>query len=83
VFSGLFTFLIIWLTHGLIFRWPPTRFSDRAVERALERLVLPLQGAVMGRMPRLSALRRPAPPAEPSARPANAGQSANAAGEGA
>jgi len=41
VFSGVFTFLIIWLVHGLVFRWPATRISDRAVERALERLVLP------------------------------------------
>jgi lipid A 4'-phosphatase len=38
VFSGLFTFLIIWLVHGLLYRWPATRFSDRVVEWALERL---------------------------------------------
>jgi len=50
-FSGLFTFLIIWLTHGLLFRWPATRIGDRAVERALERLVLPLRGAVTRRLP--------------------------------
>jgi membrane-associated PAP2 superfamily phosphatase len=68
-FSGLFTFLIIWLLHGLMFRWRATRSSDRAVERALEWLVLPLHGAAMRR------LRRVAPPPKPS-RPANA------AGEG-
>ena len=39
-FSGLFTFLIIWLVHALLFRSPGT--SDRAIERALEWLVLPL-----------------------------------------
>jgi lipid A 4'-phosphatase len=40
-FAGLFTFLIIWVGHGLLFRWPTTRPSDRAVERALERLARP------------------------------------------
>jgi lipid A 4'-phosphatase len=50
VFSGIFTFLIIWLMHGCIFRWPATRITDRAVERALEWLVLPLHGVVMRRM---------------------------------
>jgi lipid A 4'-phosphatase len=45
VFSGVFTFLIIWLAHGLIYRWSATRISDRAVERALERLALPLRRA--------------------------------------
>jgi lipid A 4'-phosphatase len=56
VFSGFFTFLIIWLLHGLMFRWRATRTSDRAVERALEWLVAPLQGAAMWRR------RRAAPP---------------------
>jgi lipid A 4'-phosphatase len=45
VFSGFLTFVIIWLMHGLIYRWRPTRISDRTIERALERLVLPLRGA--------------------------------------
>jgi membrane-associated PAP2 superfamily phosphatase len=57
VFSGIFTFLLIWLAHGLMFRWRATRISDRAVERALEWLVLPLHGAVTQRLPP-----RPAPP---------------------
>jgi len=39
-FAGLFTFLIIWLVHALIYRWPRTRFSDEAVEGALERFSL-------------------------------------------
>lgn len=42
VFSAFFTFLIIWLVHGLLYRWPAVRISDRAVERALERLSWPL-----------------------------------------
>src|ERR1700730_3198155 len=37
VFAGVFTFLVIWLTHGWLYRWPRTRISDEAVERALER----------------------------------------------
>jgi membrane-associated PAP2 superfamily phosphatase len=78
VFSGFFTFLVIWLMHGLIFRWPAIRISDRAIERALEWLVLPLQGAVLRRLPRRRA--SPATPVDRSA--AEAGRPANAAGEG-
>ena len=40
VFAGVFTFLIIWVVHGLIYRWPRTRLSDEAIERALERIAL-------------------------------------------
>ena len=36
VFAGIFTFLIIWLAHGLIYRWPRTRLADGDVERRLE-----------------------------------------------
>lgn len=32
-FAGVFTFLLIWLTHGLIFRWKPTRLTDAAIEQ--------------------------------------------------
>ena len=28
VFAGVFIFLLIWTTHGLIFRWPTTRMTD-------------------------------------------------------
>ena len=78
VFSGLFTFLTIWLVHGLIYRWPATRISDRTVERALERLVSPLHGAVRRRMPRGRVS-----PAEPVDRAdAEGSRPANAAGEG-
>ena len=40
MFAGVFAFLVIWLTHGLIYRWSATRISDEAVERALERMSL-------------------------------------------
>jgi membrane-associated PAP2 superfamily phosphatase len=36
-FAGIFTFLIIWIMHGLIYRWPRTRLSDESIERDLER----------------------------------------------
>jgi lipid A 4'-phosphatase len=41
IFAGVFTFLVIWLVHGLIYRWRATRLTDEQVERAIERLVLP------------------------------------------
>ena len=41
VFAGVFTFLIIWIAHGLIYRWPRTRLSDADVERAIERIAMP------------------------------------------
>jgi lipid A 4'-phosphatase len=34
VFAGTIMFLIIWLMHGLIYRWRATRTSDDVVERA-------------------------------------------------
>ena len=41
VFAGVFTFLIVWGVHGLIYRWPRTRLSDDDVEGALERVATP------------------------------------------
>jgi membrane-associated PAP2 superfamily phosphatase len=38
VFAGVFTFLVIWLVYGLIYRWPATRITDEIVERTIERL---------------------------------------------
>ena len=37
VFAGVFSFLVIWLVHGWLYRWSRTRISDEAVERALDR----------------------------------------------
>lgn len=39
--SGLVSFLVIWLTYALIYRWPATRLTDAAVDAALTRLALP------------------------------------------
>ena len=41
-FSGVFTFIVIWLVYGLIYRWPRTRLTDSQVEGAIERVVLPV-----------------------------------------
>jgi membrane-associated PAP2 superfamily phosphatase len=35
VFAGVFMYLVIWLMHGLIYRWPATRIDEAAVERRL------------------------------------------------
>jgi membrane-associated PAP2 superfamily phosphatase len=37
VFAGVIDFLIVWLMHGLIYRWRATAISDDDVERALAR----------------------------------------------
>jgi lipid A 4'-phosphatase len=46
VFSGVFTFLLIWCVHGLLFRWPETRTSDEAVERPLAQTGEAMRGAL-------------------------------------
>jgi lipid A 4'-phosphatase len=38
VFAGVFTFLVIYVAHGAIYRWRRTRITDEAVERAIARL---------------------------------------------
>jgi lipid A 4'-phosphatase len=46
VFGGLVVFLVIWLVHGLLYRWRKTRLTDAAVERSLERLAMPGYNAI-------------------------------------
>ena len=41
IFAGVFTFLIVWIVHGLIYRWPRTRLTDAEVEGAIERIAMP------------------------------------------
>jgi lipid A 4'-phosphatase len=36
--AGLVTFLVIWLAHGYIYRWPSTRLTDKGIDAALTRL---------------------------------------------
>jgi membrane-associated PAP2 superfamily phosphatase len=38
VFAGVFTFLVVWTVHGLIYRWRTTRIEDAAVEVPLARM---------------------------------------------
>lgn len=40
--AGLVTFLVIWLLHGLLYRWPRTRLSDARIDAALTRTFWPL-----------------------------------------
>jgi lipid A 4'-phosphatase len=35
VFAGVFTYLLIWLVHGLIYRWPATRLDEKRLETRL------------------------------------------------
>ena len=53
-FAGVFTFLLIWLLHGLIFRWPATRLSDDAAERPLVKAGEALRGVFAAIVPRRS-----------------------------
>jgi lipid A 4'-phosphatase len=39
--AGLVTFLVIWLSHGYIYRWPSTRLSDARIDAALTRAAWP------------------------------------------
>jgi membrane-associated PAP2 superfamily phosphatase len=41
LFSGTVSFIVIWLVHGWIYRWPSTRFTDRDVDAALTRFAWP------------------------------------------
>jgi lipid A 4'-phosphatase len=38
VFAGVLMYLLIWIIHGLIYRWGPTRLTDAAIERPLEQI---------------------------------------------
>jgi lipid A 4'-phosphatase len=48
IFSGIFTYLIVWVVYALIYRWPRTRLSDDHVDRSLSRLTLPAHDFVAG-----------------------------------
>ena len=39
--AALVTFLVVWLAHGYIYRWPRTRFSDESIDAALTQLAWP------------------------------------------
>lgn len=48
IFASIFTFLIVWITYAVIYRWRRTRFSDKDVERALERVAMPGYDLIAG-----------------------------------
>jgi membrane-associated PAP2 superfamily phosphatase len=48
VFAGVFTFLIVWIVHGLVYRWPSTRLTDDGIEHAIERVALPPHEFIAG-----------------------------------
>ena len=53
LFAGVFTFLIVWAVHGLLYRWR-TRITDEQVEGTIERVMVPPHDALMrllGRRP--------------------------------
>src|ERR1700737_1343732 len=37
-FAGVLAFLVIWIAHGWLYRWRPTRMSDETVEAILARM---------------------------------------------
>jgi membrane-associated PAP2 superfamily phosphatase len=47
VFAGVFTFLIVWLVHGLLYRWRATRITDDSVEHAIESVSLPFHRTLL------------------------------------
>jgi membrane-associated phospholipid phosphatase len=48
IFAGVFTFLIIWITYAVVYRWRRTRFSDDDVEQTLERVAMPGYNLIAG-----------------------------------
>ena len=50
-FAGVIAFLVIWLAHGWLYRWAPTRISDDAVDKVLERIAGPPHDALRRILP--------------------------------
>jgi membrane-associated PAP2 superfamily phosphatase len=42
VFSGVFVFIVVWIIHGMLYRWRATRTSDKVIEHAIERATMPI-----------------------------------------
>jgi lipid A 4'-phosphatase len=51
-FAVLFTWLIIWAVHGLVYRWPRTALPEQIIESALERFCLFVQSELLGALGR-------------------------------
>ncbi|MGB6535989.1 MAG: phosphatase PAP2 family protein [Xanthobacteraceae bacterium] len=52
-FAGVFIFLLIWATHGLLFRWRAPRATDEAIEQHLAQAGEAMRGALASLMRRL------------------------------
>ena len=48
VFAGVFTFLLVWIAYGLIYRWRRTRLTDADVDSAIERIATPGYDFIVG-----------------------------------
>jgi membrane-associated PAP2 superfamily phosphatase len=44
--SGVLMFVLVWIVHGLIYRWPRTRLTDARVEGAIEQVARSVQDGV-------------------------------------
>jgi membrane-associated PAP2 superfamily phosphatase len=55
VFAGVFIFLIVWIAHGLLYRWPATRLTDETIERVIERTTIPVYRVVAAALARVVA----------------------------
>jgi lipid A 4'-phosphatase len=58
VFSGVFTFLIIWVVHGLLYRWPRPPISDAVLEAGIGRTFQPIHVGLVNFVSFLRALLR-------------------------
>jgi lipid A 4'-phosphatase len=48
IFAGVLVFLVIWLVHGLLYRWRATRTTDRRLEALIGGVTLPLHDWMVG-----------------------------------
>ena len=51
VFAGVITYLVVWVLHGLIFRWRATRLDNDMVERVLARPGRKILGTIRSPQP--------------------------------
>jgi lipid A 4'-phosphatase len=58
VFAGVLMYVLIWIFHGLIYRWRPTRLTDAAIERPLEQIGTAIREGVAALFRRVSARRK-------------------------
>jgi membrane-associated phospholipid phosphatase len=52
IFAAVITFLLVWVVHALIYRWPQTALSDETLERGIERAAMPGYEAARGLLAR-------------------------------